>query len=90
MTVYGDVDVSVIDELPPGRQPIQTLVHGESKRWRSLALSSANYKGAPSLYCISTRRRIEKLDLLAEKATNYWRALRWVQSGTGSRKDEAR
>src|SRR5206468_12801794 len=32
MTVYGDLDVSVIDELPPGRTPIETLVFGESKR----------------------------------------------------------
>ncbi len=32
MTVYGDLDVSVIDELPPGRTPVKTVVIGEDKR----------------------------------------------------------
>jgi ATP-dependent DNA helicase RecG len=32
MTLYGDLDVSVIDELPPGRKPIQTIHYYESKR----------------------------------------------------------
>jgi ATP-dependent DNA helicase RecG len=32
MTVYGELDVSVIDELPPGRTPIKTVVVGEDKR----------------------------------------------------------
>jgi len=32
MTVYGDLDVSVIDELPPGRTPVKTVVCGEDKR----------------------------------------------------------
>ncbi|HMF57673.1 MAG TPA: ATP-dependent DNA helicase RecG [Pyrinomonadaceae bacterium] len=32
MTVYGDLDVSVIDELPPGRTPIKTVVVGEDRR----------------------------------------------------------
>lgn len=32
MTLYGDLDVSVIDEMPPGRKPIQTLCVGEGKR----------------------------------------------------------
>ena len=32
MTVYGDLDVSVIDELPPGRTPIKTVIVGEDKR----------------------------------------------------------
>ncbi|MBE6232038.1 MAG: ATP-dependent DNA helicase RecG [Bacteroidales bacterium] len=32
MTLYGDLDVSVIDELPPGRKPVQTIHSTESKR----------------------------------------------------------
>ena len=32
MSLYGDLDVSVIDELPPGRKPVQTLHFFESKR----------------------------------------------------------
>ncbi|HEX8491608.1 MAG TPA: ATP-dependent DNA helicase RecG [Pyrinomonadaceae bacterium] len=38
MTAYGDLDVSVIDELPPGRTPIKTVVVGEDQR-------SGVYKG---------------------------------------------
>ncbi|MEZ5306767.1 MAG: ATP-dependent DNA helicase RecG [Pyrinomonadaceae bacterium] len=38
MTVYGDLDVSVIDELPPGRTPVKTVVVGEDRR-------SGVYKG---------------------------------------------
>ena len=32
MTLYGDLDVSVIDELPPGRKPVQTIHATENKR----------------------------------------------------------
>ena len=32
MTLYGDLDVSVIDELPPGRKPVQTIAATESRR----------------------------------------------------------
>lgn len=40
MTLYGDLDVSVIDELPPGRKPVTTLLRMEENRlevYRSIA-----------------------------------------------------
>jgi ATP-dependent DNA helicase RecG len=39
MTMYGDLDVSVIDELPPGRTPIETRVFtdkGKSRAWEAV------------------------------------------------------
>ena len=38
MTVYGDLDASVIDELPPGRTPIVTRVYGEKQRAKAYEL----------------------------------------------------
>ena len=32
MTAYADLDVSIIDELPPGRTPVQTVVLGDNRR----------------------------------------------------------
>ena len=34
LIIYGDLDVSVMDELPPGRTPVDTLLVGEDKRQR--------------------------------------------------------
>ena len=34
LIIYGDLDVSVIDELPPGRTPVETFLIGEDKRTR--------------------------------------------------------
>lgn len=32
MTLYGDLDISVIDEMPPGRKPVQTMMITEGRR----------------------------------------------------------
>ena len=32
MTAYADLDTSIIDELPPGRQPVETAVMSDAKR----------------------------------------------------------
>ena len=34
LIIYGDLDISVVDELPPGRSPVETYVVGEDKRQR--------------------------------------------------------
>ncbi len=34
LIIYGDLDVSVLDELPPGRTPVQTMLIGDDKRAR--------------------------------------------------------
>ena len=66
MTVYGDLDVSVIDELPPGRTPVKTVVLGEDQRVgvykgmeREIALGRQVYVVYPLV------EESEKLDLKA-------------------------
>lgn len=66
MTLYGDVDVSVIDELPPGRQPIRTMVYKESKRLEVFGFIKREIaKGRQAYVVYPLVEESEKLDLLA-------------------------
>ena len=42
MTLYGDLDVSVIDELPPGRKEIKTIWKSDSHRLRVFGFIKEN------------------------------------------------
>lgn len=66
MTVYGDLDVSIIDELPPGRTPIKTVVVGEDKRlgvYRGIERELAQGRQVYVVYPLVDES--EKLDLKA-------------------------
>ena len=64
MTVYGDLDVSVIDELPPGRKPITTLLRFDDQRmevYRSIGKQLAMGHQVYIVYPLIQEN--EKLDL---------------------------
>lgn len=64
MTVYGDLDVSVIDELPPGRKPVQTWHLFENKRPQVLNfLHRQLEKGAQVYIVYPLISESEKVDL---------------------------
>ena len=52
MTVYGDLDVSVIDELPPGRKPIRTLHYFENKRVLVYELMKKEIEAGHQVYIV--------------------------------------
>lgn len=52
MTAYGDLDYSVIDELPPGRQPVMTVHRLESQRSRVMDFLRAEIDKGRQVYII--------------------------------------
>jgi ATP-dependent DNA helicase RecG len=75
MTVYGDLDVSVIDELPPGRTPIETAVYGEDQRTEVKRLIRREVSAGRQVYVVYPLvEESEKMDL--KDATNRYEYLR--------------
>jgi ATP-dependent DNA helicase RecG len=52
MTVYGDLDVSIIDELPPGRKPVKTLMFNDSKRLRVFGFLKEQIEQGRQIYIV--------------------------------------
>ena len=66
MTVYGDLDVSVIDALPPGRRPVRTWVFNEAQRRRAYQLLHDEVRAGRQAYIVYPLvEESEKVDLRA-------------------------
>lgn len=52
LIIYGDLDISVIDELPPGRQEIDTLIIDTPKRNRALGFIKRHIKEGRQCYIV--------------------------------------
>ena len=52
MTLYGDLDVSVIDELPPGRQPIRTYHYTDAARLKLWGFLREQIAGGRQVYVV--------------------------------------
>ncbi|MGH8144248.1 MAG: ATP-dependent DNA helicase RecG, partial [Steroidobacteraceae bacterium] len=70
MTVYADLDVSVIDELPPGRMPVRTVVVGAEKRAQAVArIDEACRAGRQAYWVCPLIEESEELDCQAAEET---------------------
>jgi ATP-dependent DNA helicase RecG len=64
MTVYGDLNVSVIDELPPGRKPVQTFHYYETKRKALNGFIAKQIEAGRQVYIVYPLiQESEKIDL---------------------------
>ena len=52
MTLYGDLDLSVIDEMPPNRRPVRTTVLGEGRRTQAYDLVRREVKKKHQAYIV--------------------------------------
>lgn len=63
MTVYGDLEVSVIDELPPGRKPVKTAHYFDTKRERMFGFLREQIKKGQQVYIVYPLiKESEKMD----------------------------
>ena len=75
MALYADMDVSLLDELPPGRQPIDTRLVAASRRDQVLARIARVLDAGQQAYWVCTL--IEDSDqLYAESAESTWQRLK--------------
>lgn len=64
MTLYGDLDVSVIDELPPGRKPIQTVHQFDNRRASLYAFIRKQIEAGRQIYIVYPLiQESEKMDI---------------------------
>ena len=63
MTLYGDLEVSVIDEMPPGRKEVKTVWRSDSNRLKVIGFVREQIKLGRQVYCVFPLiKESEKLD----------------------------
>lgn len=73
LILYGDLDISVIDELPPGRKPVKTYAVGESMRKRIFAFLEKNVRAGGQAYVVcplieeTEKSDLQNAQMLAQK-----------------------
>lgn len=75
LIIYGDLDVSIIDELPKGRQPIQTYVIAPPKRRRAYGFIKKHLDAGRQGYIVCPLVEQGEIDLGLESATEYAKRL---------------
>ncbi len=78
MSLYGDLDVSVIDELPPGRKPIHTMHFTEALRGKLYEFMTQQIADGRQVYIVfplieeSEKLDLENLEMGYEKLLSYF------------------
>ena len=70
LILYGDLDVSVVDELPPGRTPVPTFAVGESMRQRIEAFIEKQIRAGGQVYIVCPRVEEGELPVKSAEAHN--------------------
>lgn len=68
LMVYGDLDVSILDELPPGRTPVQTFAIGTDKRARAYSYVRNFLQEGQQAYVVCPLVEEGETDLVAAEA----------------------
>ena len=70
LLIYGDLDISILDELPPGREPVDTFLVGESYRPRINAFIRKQVAGGHQCFVVCPA--VEENEELGIKAASVW------------------
>lgn len=71
LIIYGDLSVSIIDELPPGRKPVDTLVIDSGKRARALGFVRDHVDAGRQAYIVCPLIEAGEIDQGLQPAVDY-------------------
>ncbi|HIV86345.1 MAG TPA: ATP-dependent DNA helicase RecG [Candidatus Monoglobus merdigallinarum] len=75
LVIYGDLDISVIDELPPGRKPVKTVMLSEAQRGRLYSFVRSELSKGRQAYFVCAL--VDDSDAVSAKAASeYYKKLR--------------